>query len=651
MGKGLNDSIAQGTGLRTRILLIAFVILLIANAGAISTSSYLFIERMLQAQQSRAEAIARGLDTQLQRLAALGIGINQLQGFEDQCRDVVINNEGLSTAMVIAPDGRVAFHNDPAQMGDARASREMLDAITAQRTLHADPQAQTYYALAPIAGDKSWSEGVIAIGFPFSLIDAQRDRLISRSVIVSVAAIALGMLLLVLALSRYVMRPISTIVKATESLRQSGNVASGGRLPESDLYEFGVMAQGINRLLDRVDQHEAALREAKDFAISANRAKTTFLANMSHELRTPMNAIMGFTDLALRKTLELQTRNYLEKMQVAEHGLLAIIDDVLDITRIESDNMLIKPGALELSKVIQSQIALIERAADDKRLRVTSDISPALVGRVLIGDAQRLAQVLLNLLSNAIKFTERGSVAVRASIEHDDTASHNVIVRIEVQDTGIGIASEDQKRLFQAFEQVDNSSTRAYGGTGLGLALSKRIVELMGGEVGLASTVGKGSTFWFTVRLVDGKSSRVGEPMPQQTIAADDKYRSRSAALHRVLLVEDDRVNQDVISEMLTDAGLEVEVAHHGGEALELIDPTVHALVIMDIQMPHMDGLEATRAMRNRADLAALPIIAMTANAFAENRDQCLQAGMNDFLTKPVDPTTFYRTLQRWLPR
>ena len=358
--------------------------------------------------------------------------------------------------------------------------------------------------------------GTIAVGFPFSLVSSQRNRLIAISMIVSFAAIGAGMLLMLFSLTRYVIRPITNLVAATERLRTTGDTPPGERLPECNLLEFDVMVRGVNRLLGRIEEHEQSLSQAKDLAIAANRAKSAFLANMSHELRTPMNAIMGFTDLAARKTREDHTRNYLERMRTAEKNLLTIINDVLDLSRIEAERLTLDIKPMNVKGVIDSQLALIERAARDKQLSIHAEISPELSQREFLGDAQRLGQILLNLLGNAVKFTESGTISVRAQIL-TDSKDDGTEVRFEVQDTGIGITPNDQSRLFKSFEQVDNSSTRKYGGTGLGLAISKRMVELMKGRIGVESHSGKGSRFWFS--LVLGKTSNVqpAQPAVQKT--------------------------------------------------------------------------------------------------------------------------------------
>jgi CheY-like chemotaxis protein len=263
----------------------------------------------------------------------------------------------------------------------------------------------------------------------------------------------------------------------------------------------------------------------------------------------------------------------------------------------------------------------------------------------LTGDPLRLGQILLNLAGNAVKFTEQGVITLRARLVEDSPS--DVLLRIEVEDTGIGIGPEDQKRLFTAFEQADGSMTRKYGGTGLGLAISKRLAQMMGGAVGVASTEGQGSTFWFTVRL--GKATDAVSPAPTfMGDTAEAQIKSRYAGT-RVLLAEDEPINQEVSRGLLEDVGLAVDLAEDGAEAVSMAKQTPYALILMDMQMPNLNGVEATRAIRALPGYAQTPILAMTANAFDEDRQVCLDAGMNDHIGKPVDPERLFETLLKWL--
>lgn len=405
------------------------------------------------------------------------------------------------------------------------------------------------------------------------------------------------------------------------------------------------MADSNDHLEEIVGKRTSELAAARDFAEAANRAKSGFLANMSHELRTPMSAIIGMTELSLRSTTDPKLLNQLAKVKRASMYLLGVINDILDISKIDAERLELEIMRFRLGNVLEDVSSMIADRVSERGLEFHLEIAPDLVRQPLQGDPMRLSQILLNLIGNALKFTAQGTITVRVLLVENNP--DDVVLRFEVEDTGIGISPENQRRVFGAFEQADTSTTRKYGGTGLGLAISKQLVQLMGGEIGVNSTMGEGSTFWVTARFLKDCGD-VDAGQEQQFNLAETELRTRYSHC-RILLAEDEPINQEVSQHLLEEAGLKVDLAVDGLHALEMAKTKTYDLILMDMQMPHMNGIDATRAIRALPEYANIPILAMTANAFGEDRKNCLEAGMSDHIGKPVDPDLLFETLLKWL--
>jgi two-component system sensor histidine kinase/response regulator len=542
---------------------------------------------------------------------------------------------------------------------------------------------------------------------------------------------------------------------------------------------------GIARDITQRKKAADDIMRAKDLAEEATRIKSDFLANMSHEIRTPMNAVLGLSQLVLKTELTPRQRDFIEKVESSGQHLMGIINDILDFSKVEAGKLDIEQTDFALDGLMNTMTDLVAERCTAKGLELVLNIAPE-VPRQLVGDALRLSQILVNFTGNAVKFTERGEVVV--SVHLDRRVGNQVVLRFCVADTGIGMTPEQIAKLFESFQQADSSTTRKYGGTGLGLAISKKLALLMGGEVGVESTPGKGSMFWFTALLQEGAvaqlpAPRIADMQGQRVLVVDDNDVARTvilgmlqemgfeatgassgkaaiaavqratdiaqpfemiyvdwrmpeidgletarhiqslnlvpapvlvmmtaygregvlkdaaaagvqdvlvkpvcqstlfnttmnalgsrmpariqateaatdvnevlAPIHgaRVLLVEDNDINQIVASEILTDAGLVVEIATDGRIALEMVQANSYDIILMDMQMPVMDGIDATREIRRVGRFNTLPIIAMTANAMNQDRQKCLDAGMNDFLSKPIEPEELWRILLLWTPR
>jgi signal transduction histidine kinase/CheY-like chemotaxis protein len=616
-----------------RIALIAGAVLVTSLATLTYFGASAGNVELSHAFQSRSVAIAKGLAIQLERILQYGIALDDIEGFDDQLREVVHNYEGLSYARVLNGAGQVLFSYPPQPDENVQATSPAL------------PDAGRFNNVEVAVNRPEGPVGRVVVGYRQGQVSERIAAVQRQAVLFALFVFAAGLGLLVLALRIFVQKPLNVLEEVIGRVREGGDLSL--RAPSPGPREFQSLATSFNGMLDELQAQARQLTEARDQANVAHAAKSSFLTRMSHELRTPMNGVLGMLDMLMRTDLDDRQRRFADAAARSGDALLGIINEVLDYERMESGRLDLRQVEFAVREIFLDVTDILRPAAAAKGITLECRVDPELPARAL-GDPLRIRQVVWNLLSNAVKFTEHGGVQIEAL--PGDGAS----LRVVVGDTGPGMPPALLEQIFEPFSQGDDTSARQHGGTGLGLTIAREVAHSMGGTITVESAPGRGSVFVFTAPLPSapetGRSDNADQtprpPYPGPPAATPPRP-------VRVLAVDDNELNRELISAMLDDPGIALVLAASGRAGLDAGTQGRFDIILMDCSMPGMDGYEATRQLRRheaQEGRPRTPIVALTGDVAADARERCLAAGMDDYLSKPCTRERLLDTIHRWVP-